>query len=73
VKDDDFFNDKKIKINYNDKDFNTIMRLMDSDSDMVIESDFKKNKNITVMDRHPSKLCHEVIANSIINNLINKN
>ena len=73
VKDDDFFNDKKIKINYNDKDFNTIMRLMDSDSDMVIESDFKNNKNITVMDRHPSKLCHEVIANSVINNLINKN
>jgi hypothetical protein len=45
---------------------------MESDSDLVIEGDFKKNKNIKVMDRHPSKLCHEVIANSIINNLINK-
>ena len=49
------------------------MGLMESNEDMVIESDFKKNKNITVMDRHPSKLCHEIIADSIIKNLTNKN
>lgn len=67
-----FFNDKVIKLKNKNKEFGTIMRLMESEDEMVIEGDFKKNKNMTVLDRHPSKLCHEVIANSIVDNLIEK-
>jgi hypothetical protein len=72
LKNDNFFNDKIIRFNYNNKNFSTIMSLMESDVDMVIEGDFKKNKNMTVKDRHPSKFCHEIIADSIVRNLTNK-
>jgi len=71
-KNDNFFNDKIIKLKYNNKNFGTIMSLMESDENMVIESDFRKNKNMTVRDRHPSKLCHEIIADSIVKNLTGK-
>jgi hypothetical protein len=71
-KDDNFFNDKVVKLKYKNKEFVTIMSLMQSDGEMVIEDDFKKNKNLIVLDRHPSKLCHQIIANSIINNLTQK-
>ena len=70
---DDFFNDKVIKFKNKNKEFGTIMRLMESEEEMVIEDDLKKNKNFLISDRHPSKLCHEVIANSIINKLTEKN
>lgn len=71
-KNDNFFSDKIIKFKYNNKNFGTIMSLMGSDENMVIEDDFKKNKKMTIKDRHPSKLCHEIIADSIVRNLTNK-
>ena len=71
-KNDNFFSDKIIKFKYNNKNFGTIMSLMGSDENMVIEGDFKKNKKMTVKDGHPSKFCHEIIADSIVRNLTNK-
>lgn len=69
---DDFLKSKIIKFKNKNKEFGTIMSLMESEDEMVIEDDFKKNKNLLVLDRHPSKLCHQIIANSIINNLTQK-
>ena len=68
-KNDNFFNDKIIKFVHKDKEFSTILSLMESDVDMVIEDHLKKIKNIYVKDRHPSKLCHKIIADSIVKNL----
>lgn len=67
--DDDFIKNKLIKLCYKNNVFKTIMNLMDSDNDLIIEGDFKNNHNVIVKDGHPSKLCHEVIAESIIKNL----
>jgi len=72
-KGDRFFNDKIIKIKNKNKVFGTIMNLMKSEDEMTIEGDFRKNKNRHVSDVHPSKECHQIIANSIIDNLTDKN
>jgi hypothetical protein len=72
TKNDNFFNDKVIKLKYKNKEFGTIMSLIESEDELSIEGDFRKNKNSHVSDGHPSKLCHQIIANSIISNLTKK-
>jgi len=66
---DGFFKDVFIKLNYKNKITDSIQGLMSFSEDMVIEDDLKNNKKIRCKDRHPSKECHKIIANSIIENL----
>ena len=66
---DTFFNDVFIKLNYKNKITESIQELMSFSEEMIIETDLKNNKGIRCKDRHPSKECHKIIANSIIENL----
>ena len=56
--------------NYDNKDILTIKELQDNYSEMLIMSDtyFKDTK---FNDAHPSKLCHQIIANGVIKSIEN--
>lgn len=69
IKNDDYFNDKFIELNYDNKKFDCIDDLFEYDKTLRITHD--PEKKIEVEDDHPSKKCHQVIANSIILNLEN--
>jgi hypothetical protein len=65
---DDFTKERYIKMEYGEKIVNTIEDLMRLDNNKFkIESDTYFSKKI--LDNHPSKYCHEIIAKSIIKNL----
>jgi hypothetical protein len=68
---DDFFNNVFIKLNYKNEITDSIQSLMSFSEEMVIETDLKNKKGIRCQDRHPSKECHKIIAESIIENLKN--
>jgi hypothetical protein len=66
---DEWLLNRFIPLNYNDINYNSIETLIDSNkSDMVINSDYTHFKT-PPRDHHPSLKCHQVISNSIINNL----
>jgi hypothetical protein len=65
---DEFTNDRFIKMDYNNMVINTIEDLMRLDNNkMRIECDTYFSKKI--LDNHPSKYCHKIIADSIIKNI----
>ena len=67
---DDFFKDKLITFNYDNKIFSNILKLGDSYDEMYIITDpYFKNKKFN--DYHPSKLLHQIIANSVIKSIEN--
>ena len=68
IKNDKFLKDKIVMFNYNNKDILTIKELQDNYSEMLIMSDpyFKDTK---FNDAHPSKLCHQIIADGIIKSI----
>jgi hypothetical protein len=68
---DEYLRGKLIDLEYNDKKYNCIDALISNNKNMTIEDDFKNTKNIKIEDKHPSKLCHEIIAESIIKNIEN--
>lgn len=70
IKDDDFLKNKVVVFNYKDTLIYTIKELQDNYSEMLIVSDpyFKDTK---FNDAHPSKLCHNIIANGIISSIQN--
>ena len=65
-----FYKGRILKLYYEDKTFTTINELMMTNEDMIIQTDLMKNYNLVCEDRHPSKLCHRVIADSIIKQII---
>ena len=66
---DEWLLNRFISLNYNDINYNSIETLINNNkSDMVINSDYTYFK-IPPQDHHPSLKCHQVISNSIINNL----
>jgi len=69
IKNDEYFNDKFISLNYNNKKFDCIDDLFEYDKTLRITHD--PEKKIEVEDDHPSKRCHEIIAKSIISNIEN--
>lgn len=71
IKNDTFLNERFINIRYKNEVFDTIQELQLKHPEMYIKSDPYFNGYV-YKDHHPSKICHEVIANSIIYNLEKK-
>jgi hypothetical protein len=69
IKDDKWFTDRIIKLDYKDG-YNTIQKLMEDNEEMMISTDDTFNPRIK--DNHPSKRCHEVLAKSIIKKIENE-
>jgi hypothetical protein len=67
---DKFMNDRHIKLNYTSQEYNSIDDLVKDNNHMLISNDYLNFINPN-NDTHPSKLCHKVIANSIITNIKN--
>ena len=68
IKKDDFFNDKIVKFEYDNKVFKTIYELGESYDEMYIYTDpYFKDKKFN--DYHPSRLLHKVIADGIIKSI----
>ena len=68
IKVDDYLKSRFIQLNYNGEIFDTIKQLQRRHKKMIIESDPHFN-GFVYNDHHPSKLCHQVIAENIINNI----
>ena len=66
---DPYLSERFIKLKYKNKEYKTIEGLQREHKNMVIESDFDNFVGTPPSDHHPSKLCHQVIAENIINNI----
>ena len=66
---DPYLSERFIKLKYKNKEHKTIESLQREHKNMVIESDFDNFVGTPPLDHHPSKLCHQVIAENIINNI----
>jgi hypothetical protein len=69
IKNDETLNHAYVPIKHNNLVFETIQDLFDYDKNYEIEYDLLHNKGIVCQDKHPNVACHEVIANSIIENI----
>lgn len=69
IKNDDYFNDKFIHLNYDNKKFDCIDDLFEYDKSLRITHD--SDKKIEVENDHPSKKCHQIIAKSVISKIKN--
>jgi hypothetical protein len=67
IRNNHYFNDKFISLNYENKKFDCIDDLFEYDKTLRITHD--PDKKIEVVDDHPSKKCHQVIADSIISHI----
>lgn len=65
---DEFMNERHIKLDYQFNRYNSIDDLVKFNGGMLISNDYTSFKK-PVNDRHPSKLCHQIIADNIIENL----
>jgi hypothetical protein len=68
IKNDDFTNKRHIKLEYSYTTYNSISDLIDHNKNMTISSDYMNFKS-PINNKHPSKLCHQIIANNIIENI----
>jgi len=64
-----YLSERFIKLKYRNKEHKTIESLQREHKNMVIRSDFDNFVETPPLDHHPSKLCHQVIAENIINNI----
>ncbi len=72
IKNNQWLRDRWITFNFNNTDFESINDLQFSDDRLTILTDYKTlGKKIN--DHHPSKLCHRVIADSVIKKIENDN
>jgi hypothetical protein len=69
IKNDDFLNNRFIDLTYNGVTYQSIKDLQENNKDMVIKTDFDNFGPNPPLDHHPSKLCHQVIAENIIKNI----
>lgn len=68
IRNDKFFNNKIVTLNYDNKTFNTVLELGDSYDEMYIITDpYFKDKKFN--DYHPSKLFHQIIADGVIKSI----
>jgi hypothetical protein len=63
----DYLSERFISLNYDNKQFDCIDDMFEYDKTLEITHD--PEKKIEVEDGHPSKKCHQVIANSIISHI----
>jgi hypothetical protein len=66
LKDDPYLMERFIPLTYKDKTYDTIRKMMDGNPHLRIESDVSFFGDNPPSDHHPSKECHEVIAENII-------
>jgi len=66
IENDDYMNQKKIHIKYKNKEFNSLLNVMDIDENLTIHKDYEFFGKNPPIDYHPSKKFHRIIANSII-------
>jgi hypothetical protein len=64
----DFFKDKLVELTYNNESFRCIEHLYQKYSNMRLDGDSSVLHH-TGKDEHPSRECHRVIANSILNTI----
>ena len=64
-KDDEWMSERLITFEYNGKPYNTIRTMMNENKRLHINSDFEHFKEAP-QDHHPSKECHQVIADAVI-------
>jgi len=69
LKNDDFLSIRFIDLNYIGVTYSSIKDLQENNKNMVIKTDFDSFGNNPPLDHHPSKLCHQVIAENIIKNI----
>jgi hypothetical protein len=70
IENNKFLKDRLITLSYRKKVYKSIEELTDRYSKLAILGHFKKF-GVQMNDQHPSKLCHQLIAENIINNLEN--
>ena len=68
ITDDIFMYNRFIPLEYRGDFFQTIRELMGKHTHLTINSDYDNFEN-PPKDHHPSKECHEIIANSVINSI----
>jgi hypothetical protein len=68
----EFLNSRLVNLTYDNKNFDSIFDLQNEYKNMKIKYDYESFDGAPPEDHHPSKLCHEVIANSIIKHIENK-
>lgn len=66
IENDDYMNQKKIHINYNDENYKCLQDIIDINPSLTIHKDYDYFGENPPMDFHPSKKFHRIIANSII-------
>ena len=72
LKEDEYFNKRYIKLFYDNKEFDSLVHLMQYNPKfMISKSDFRINGEV-VQDDHQTIECHKVTANSIIRFLENE-
>ena len=69
IKNDLFLNEKFVTLEYNNKFYESISLLQKEYQNMTIKYDYDFFGDNPPLDHHPSKLCHEVIANSLIKSI----
>lgn len=69
LKNDLFLNEKLVRFTYEDDIFESISILQEKHPNMTIKYDYETFGDNTPQDHHSSKLCHEIIAESIIKNI----
>ena len=69
ILEDEFLNERFIKLTHNDIEHLTIRELQDAFPHLRIKYDTEKFGENPPDDHHPSKECHEIIAKNIIENI----
>jgi hypothetical protein len=69
IKNNKYLNSKFIQLEYDNEKFETISDLQEKHKNMVIKYDYDFFGDDPPKDHHPSKLCHQVIADNIINHI----
>jgi hypothetical protein len=69
IKNDEFLNKRFIDLTYDGVTYQSIKDLQENNKNMVIKTDFDYFGPNPPLDHHPSKLCHQVIAENIIKSI----
>lgn len=69
IKNNDYLSSRLIQLEYENEKFETIFDLQEKYKHMKIKHDYDFFGSNPPEDHHPSKLCHKVIADSIINHI----
>ena len=66
IENDSYMNERKINIKYNNKEYKSLIDILDIDETLKIHKDYEFFGDNPPLDYHPSKKFHRIIADSII-------